>query len=119
MLGKRDGARCGPGDLVEIAYRSRRFRSKTRPARSWIVVKSSVCAVMKCILTDSVLPRQPRKVSLLEQELTKRPNRRAPEDLAGGADMFTVQHAALASDDRLVIDFGVFADSDLTADQAI
>ena len=72
--------------------------------------------IMNCILTDSLLPGQPGEMSLFQQELTQRPNRRSPKNFTGSTDVFAIQDTALTSDDGLAIDLGMFPDPDLASD---
>src|SRR5215471_13537580 len=60
--------------------------------------------------------RQSREVRLLKQEFLERADRRSPEDFAA-MNVLAVEDTALAADDRVVIETGMFADSNLASDQ--
>ena len=59
--------------------------------------------------------RQPCQVSLLCQELFQRPDRRPPQHLTS-ANVFAVQNAALPANDGVVVETGMLANSNLSAD---
>src|SRR5688572_26057326 len=69
-----------------------------------------------------IVPRFPscraRQISLLEQEHLQRTHGRSPQNFST-PNVFAVQHATLAADDRVVVEPRMFADSDLPADQAL
>ena len=56
---------------------------------------------------------------LLEQKLPQGSYRGAPKHLSGSADMLSVQDAALAANDGVVVDRRMLAYADLAPDQAV
>ena len=62
-----------------------------------------------------LLPCQPGQMRLLQEKLPQRPHRGAPEHLAP-ANVFSVQHAALTANNRLVFQCCMFPDPNLPSD---
>src|SRR5207249_581281 len=77
---------------------------------------SEISNIQPPILCELPPPlRQPCQVSLLCQELFQRPDRRPPQHLTS-ANVFAVQNAALPANDGVVVETGMLANSNLSAD---